>query len=455
MRITEFSLRKPILVVVAVILIIMLGIMGYSNIGSDFFPAVNIPIINISSTYPGASAEDIEREIIKPIEDAVSGISGLDKLNSMATEGIAKVTLSFKLSTDSDEALFDVQKALEKNSDKIPKEATKPSIEKFDQNAGPILILTISGNKSFEELNSEAETIKKQLQGVKGIGSINIFGGSKKELQINVDKTKLDFYNIGITQIVNQIKQNNIDFPGGVLYQKNQDRVINFKGELKNMNQVTDLSIPFNKDSVRLGDLAEVTLDYPKVSEMARVNGTPAIGLIIHKESDANIVKTGKRAKEEIEKIRLVKSGLDLKIAQDSTIFTESSLNETQRNLLEGILTTALILFIFLRRWKSIGIVLIAIPTSVLSTFFMMYILGMRVRWNDKYTAKYGAQAIDTVYLTATKDFLNTTLPDYKMGTFEYVRFSQLYFSLTKVFESFFSCVSDDHVYRDDLMPAM
>jgi HAE1 family hydrophobic/amphiphilic exporter-1 len=300
MRITEFSLRKPILVVVAVILIIMLGIMGYSNIGSDFFPAVNIPIINISSTYPGASAEDIEREIIKPIEDAVSGISGLDKLNSMATEGIAKVTLSFKLSADSDEALFDVQKALEKNSDKIPKEATKPSIEKFDQNAGPILILTISGNKSFEELNSEAETIKKQLQGVKGIGSINIFGGSKKELQINVDKTKLDFYNIGITQIVNQIKQNNIDFPGGVLYQKNQDRVINFKGEFKNINQVTDLSIPLNKGSVRLGDLAKVTLDYPKVSEMARVNGTPAIGLIIHKESDANIVKTGKRDRKSV-----------------------------------------------------------------------------------------------------------------------------------------------------------
>jgi HAE1 family hydrophobic/amphiphilic exporter-1 len=373
MKLTDISIAKPIATIFIVILFLLLGGMGGINLGADLFPSVNIPVIVISSTYPGASAEEIEKDVIKPLEDAVSVISGVDKVNAMAMEGYAQIVLQFKMTVDTSDAFLDTQKEIEGVVGKLPKEATRPSIKKIDPGAAPILQLTLSGNSSLEELNGKADLLKERIERIEGVGKVTIFGGLKKQLQINVDKSKIDYYGLSLSQIISKIQSDNINFPGGIINQPQQDKIINIKGEFENINQVKDLRMPVKTGFVRLGDISEVTLSYPKPKEISRLNEKSAIGLSIQKQGDANIVETGNKVKEEIEKLKSSFKGIELTIIDDGTLFINSSLKETRTNLIEGIFTTAIILFIFLRQWNSVIIAIVAIPTSLVSTFFMMY----------------------------------------------------------------------------------
>lgn len=376
MKITELSIKKPIAITMIVIACILFGIMGYINLGADLFPKVNIPVVVINTIYPGAGTEEIEKDIAKPIEDAVSVVSGVDKANSTISEGVCTTVVMFKMSADSNAAVMDTQKALDGVLNQLPKDAERPSLKKFDQNAQPILIVTLSGNKPYEELYDDAKTLKERLERVEGVGDVSIFGGMKKELVIKLDKSKLDFYGLSIPQIMQYLQAENITMPGGTINPPEQDQTVRVDGKFKDINEVKSCLIPANGGSVQLGDIAQVSLEYPKTTEISRANGTMAIGLTIQKQSDANIVETGKKVKDEIAKLKTSFKGTDLNIVQDSTIFITSSLSETKRNLIEGIITTALVLLLFLRQWRSALIVLISIPTSLISTFFMMYIMG-------------------------------------------------------------------------------
>lgn len=373
MNLTDISISKPIATIFIVILFLVLGGMGAINIGADLFPAVNIPVIVITSTYPGASAEEIEKDVIKPLEDAVSVISGVDKVNAMAMEGYAQIVLEFKMSVDTSDAFLDTQKEIEGAVGKLPKEASRPSIKKIDPGASPILQLAISSNNTLEELNGKADLLKERIERIEGVGKVTIFGGLKKQLQINVDKSKIEYYGLSLSQIIAKIQSDNINFPGGIINQPQQDRIINIKGEFQDLNQVKDIRISVKNGFVRLGDIAEVTLAYPRIKELSRLDDKSAIGFSIQKQSDANIVETGTKVKAEIEKLKASLKGINITIVEDGTIFITSSLKETGANLVEGILTTAFILFIFLRQWNSVIIAVIAIPTSLISTGFMMY----------------------------------------------------------------------------------
>ena len=376
MKITELSIKKPIAITMIVIACILFGIMGYINLGADLFPKVNIPVVVINTMYPGAGTEEIEKDIAKPIEDAVSVISGVDKVNSTISEGVCTTVVMFKMSADQNAAMMDAQKALDGVVNKLPKDATRPSLKRFDQNAEPILIVTLSGDKPFEELYGDAQTLKERLERIEGVGDASIFGGMKKELVIKLDKSKMDFYGLSIPKIMQKLQAENLTMPGGTISQAEQDKTVRVDGEFKNINEIKSFIIQLDEGSIQLGDIAEVSLEYPKTEEIFRSNGQTAIGITIKKQSDANIVETGKKVKDEIAKLKATFKGTDLKLVQDSTIFITSSLSETKRNLIEGIITTAIVLLFFLRQWKSVFVVIISIPTSLVATFFMMYIMG-------------------------------------------------------------------------------
>lgn len=377
MKITEVSIKRPVAVTMIVLLFILLGIMGRMYLGADLFPKVNIPVVVISTLYPGAGAEEIEKDIIKPTEDAVSSISGVDKISSTASEGYASTVVMFKMSADTSSAVMDTQKAIDSLSNRLPKDASRPTLYKYEQDATPILVVTLSGEKPFEELYNEAETLKERIERVQGVGMVSIFGGREKEVEIKVDKAKLDFYGLSLSQITNRLQLENLNMPGGTINQAGQDKIVRVQGEFDNINDIKSLRIPLSTGSyIQLSDVAEISLEYPKVNDMSRANGTTAIGLSIQKQSDANIVETGKKAKNEINKLKNSFKGTEVELVQDSTVFITSSLDETQKNLIEGVLTTAIVLFFFLRQWTSVFMVMIAIPTSLISTFFMMYMFG-------------------------------------------------------------------------------
>lgn len=376
MKITELSIKKPIAVIMILMLFIMIGVMGYINLGADLFPEAKVPVVFITSVYPGAGAEEVEKNIIKPIEDAVSSISGIDKIQSTAYEGLAEVVIMFKMSADTNAAVMDTQKALDSLAGELPKDAMRPSLFKYDQNAEPILVVTLSGDKPFEQIQHESKDIKERIERVPGVGRVSIYGGREKELLIRLDKVKLDFYSLSIAQVAGRLQVENVNIPGGTIHQSGQDKIISIDGEFNDINEIKTLRIPLQTGYVELGEISQISLAYPKIKELSRSNGKKTVVLAIQKQSDANIVKTGKEVKKELERLKESLKGTELQIVQDSTVFITSSLNETQINLIEGIITTAIVLFFFLRQWNSVFIVIVAIPASIISTFFMMYVYG-------------------------------------------------------------------------------
>ncbi|KAJ49080.1 HAE1 family hydrophobic/amphiphilic exporter-1 [Clostridium tetanomorphum] len=375
MKITEISVKKPAAITMVILLFIGLGIIGYKNMGADLLPSMNIPIITVSTTYSGASAEDVKKDIIKPIEDAVSGISGIDKINSQCREGYGLVIISFKSTIDMNSALIDVQKSVDNASSKLPQSANKPVLYKADINDMPILTLALTGNVSYDELYNEADKVKESIQKIPGIGKVDLQGANKKQLMIKLDKTALEYYRVNINTLIGKLKSDNINIPSGEIKHDNINESIRVNGEFQNIDEIKNILIPtLSGGAVRLNDISEIKLETPEPASLLRLNDKNTISISIQKQSDANVVEAVNKVKKELENIKKNSpSEIDIKIANDTTTFINASLSEIKRNLIEGIITTAIVLYLFFRSWRSSIITLVAIPTSLISTFFMMY----------------------------------------------------------------------------------
>lgn len=375
MGLTELSVKRPAAICMVVALLIGLGIMGYSRMGSDLLPSMNIPVITISTSYNGASADDIKQDIVKPIEDAVSGISGIDTIDSTSTEGVGRVIITFNLGVDMNSALIDVQKAIDNVSGKLPTDADKPVIYKVDTDNQPIIMLTVSGTAPFDELYDEASKVQNYIEETPGVGNVSLRGADQKQLLIKLDKTAMDYYGVNTNALISKLEAENISVPAGQIEQQKMNENVRVVGEFQSVDEVRNLLIPTTSGStVRLDDIATVTLDYPEATSMVTLNGKKTISMEIQKQSDSNVVETVDNLKSEVAKLqKTMPAGVNLSLTNDTTTFIRSSLSEVKVNLIEGIITTAIVLLFFLRSWKSSLAVLIAIPTSLVATFFMMY----------------------------------------------------------------------------------
>ena len=375
MSITEISVKRPAAMWMAVILFIGLGIMGYKNMGADLMPSMNIPVISIMTTYNGASAEDVKKDIVKPIEDAVSGISGVDVLNSTSGEGYGTVTITFKMSANINTAYLDVQKAVELASARLPKAADKPILYKMDMSAIPIMIVSINGDTSYEELFNQSDILKQRLEKIPGVGNISLMGADKKQLMIKADKATMEYYGVNIDALMGTLQASNVNIPAGDIKQDNLDQSVRIIGQFNSIDAVRNLLVPAgNGVNIRLGDIAKIDLEVPDATVLTRYGGEKTIAMMLGKQSDSNVVEVADSVKIELEDIKkALPKGTEVNIIMDTTTFINSSLTQIKHNLFEGIITTALVLYLFFRSFRSSVVVLVAIPTSLIATFFMMY----------------------------------------------------------------------------------
>ncbi len=375
MSITEISVKRPAAMWMAVILFIGLGVMGYKSMGADLMPSMNIPVISIMTTYNGASAEDIKKDVVKPIEDSVSGISGVDVLNSTSGEGSGTVTITFKMSADINTAYLDVQKAVELASAKLPKEADKPILFKMDMNAIPIMIVSVNGDASYEELYNQSDILKQKLEKIPGVGNISLLGADKKQLMIKIDKATMEYYGVNVDTLIGTLQASNVNIPSGDIKQDNLDQSVRIIGQFNTVDDARNLLIPAgNGVNIRLGDIAKIDLEVPDATVLTRFNNNKTMAMIIGKQSDSNVVEVADSVKKELADInKTLPKGTEVNILMDTTTFINSSLTQIKHNLIEGIITTAIVLYLFFRSFRSSLVVLIAIPTSLVATFFMMY----------------------------------------------------------------------------------
>lgn len=379
MRITELAIKRPAATAIVFIFFIVMGLMGYQRLGADLYPRTNVPYVSIAAVYPGAGAQEIESQVVDPLEEAVASLSGLRNTTSVAYEGMAVTVLEFDMDSDADVAAMDVQKAVDSVYYRLPEDVSKPVVSKYNINDQPVMTLVLSGTRPLPLLYRLAQDeVQPQLESVPGVGKVTLVGGQDREIQVRVDRARLESYGLSINQVAARLALENFNMPAGSLTRQDTEFTVRLLGQFSSLKEIEDLRIPLASGaSIALKDVASVSDGQADVQEKARLNGKQAIGIIVQKQSDASIVNTAEAVQQRISRITAqLPSEVELTLAQNNATFIRDSLNDTRRSLLEGVLMTGLVLLLFLRQWRSTLIVMLAIPTSLVATFFMMYFAG-------------------------------------------------------------------------------
>lgn len=377
MNITHFSIKRPAGITMIVLFFVVIGLYSFHRIGVDLLPAINTPFVTVSVSYPGAGAEEVEKQILKPMEEALSSVSKLKKMQSMASQGSGFIILEFDLTANADQAAMDVSKKVDSIKGRLPDGAGDPVVIKRDINAMAIMSLGVSSKNSLVQTYTVAnEVIKDRLQQVPGVAEVQVYGGRQKEIAVEIDKDRLLFYNVSLSAVINKIQSENANNPAGRLY-RDKDYDLRILGEYQSLADIENLQIPTGTGSfVPLKSIATVSEKNKESRSSNRLNGEESVNIQIFKQSDASVVQVGDDLKKEIEKIRKDLPDYTIYIANDSSKYVHQSLNNTLSSVFEGILTTALALLFFLKEWRSMATVLIAIPTSLIATLFAIYIAG-------------------------------------------------------------------------------
>lgn len=361
------------------LLFVFLGLVSAPYLGVDLYPPVNIPYVTVVVPYMGAGPEEIETQVVKSVEDAVSSINNVKTISSTAAEGVATVAIEFTMNTDIDEAAIDVQKNIDAISGSLPDNADRPIIKKVDFNAQPVMVLAVYGDRPLEDIYEVArDIVKDKVQQIPGVGDVSLNGGREREVKIAVDKGRLELYGVTLGTIIARISATNLNIPAGRIEQGESEYLVRILGEYNDLEEIRNISIPLSSGGkVALRELATIGPGAKDVRSYSRFNGKDAVTITILKQSNASLVSTADAISADLPDIRSsLPTGMQLTVARDGADFVHKSLNETWKNLIEGILTTALVLLLFLREWRSTLIVVLAIPTSLIATLTLMYFAG-------------------------------------------------------------------------------
>jgi HAE1 family hydrophobic/amphiphilic exporter-1 len=383
MTITELSIKRPILVIVLFLAITFIGLFAYTQLKYETFPSMTVPVIMIATSYDGASASVVESAITRKIEEAISGVNNVNSVESTSQEGSSSVTVNFRQGTDVNIALRDVQDKVNEILDVLPKQARKPTFYKYSSNDSPVMTIGVTGNLSSRKFSSFlTNTLKPRLSKQPGVASINLIGLMNREIRVNVDSQKLQAYGISVIQLSNIITNANLDFPTGKVKDRDGQYVIRLTGKLSSLERLKNLII---KDSpngqVLLSDVADVQDSSEEQSSISRVNSSPFVGIEVYKQSGANQVEVCKAIRNAIHDLEEEYASINLQfvITQDDSTYTLASVKAVKDDLILAILLVAVVMLIFLHSLRNSMIVMVAIPTSLVTTLIGMWATGCTI----------------------------------------------------------------------------
>lgn len=381
MKLTEIAIRRPGFFSMIFTAMAVLGIIGYMRLPVNLLPEMDWPMVIVSTAWPGAGPREVESMISKPTEEVLSTIGGLKHVRSYNSENISVVILEFEMSEDVDKVTAEVQRKMEVVRALLPDDAESPIIEKADMGAAPILRLSLTADMPERELFTLAkEQIKPLIEQVKGVATVAIVGGFEREIRVEADADKLAAAGVAITDLTAAIGRENLDFSAGKMYAGRQNVAVRLSGKFQSLDALRKLPILTPSGSIKLGELADVVDGIKEERSLARLNGKSSLGFIIVKQSKVNAIHTVDAVREKLAYMEKTLPGnLHFDIAQDLTTFTRQAVAGVQENLLEAIFTVALVLLVFLHSLRNSFIILLAIPTSLITTFFGVYILGFSV----------------------------------------------------------------------------
>ncbi|HQZ94831.1 MAG TPA: efflux RND transporter permease subunit [Pyrinomonadaceae bacterium] len=375
----EVCVKRPVFATMLILSLVVVGAFSFLSLGVDLFPKIDFPTITITVVNPGASPQEIETEITDKVEEAVNTISGIDELRSSSIEGISQVFVQFVLEKDVNVAAQEVENRVQTVIPNLPETAEQPTVQKLDTDAAPVLRVTVSAPTSIREITELArKKIKEPIESVNGVGQITIIGGQERQINVWVDPDKMRSYNVTPAEVSGSLKIQNMEFPSGRLDEGQTETSVRTVGKIQKVEEFSDVVVATRGAyQVKVKDLGYVEDGAQELRSEARLNGQPAVTLIVAKQSGQNTVATARAVKEKLNEIlpTLPKS-YQVRIIGDNSIFIENSLHAIEEHLIVGSILAAIVVFLFLWSFRSTLIAGLAIPTSIISTFALMYAMG-------------------------------------------------------------------------------
>ena len=382
MNLTELSVKRPVLTVMLITVFLVIGIFSFLRLTIDLFPQIDIPVITITTIYPGAGPSEVKSQVTEKIEDEISTVSNVKHIDSTSMENVSIIVVEFELGVDVDMMNVEVKDKVDAIISTLPDEVESPKIVKYDINALPILNLSVSADRPLNEVYEFCDReLRDRLNSIDGLASVEIVGGLEREIQVNVSKEALNRYGLTITELAGLIGAENRNVPLGRLTMTDEEYVLRVQGEFKSIEELVCTTIPVpGGATVYLSDFGTVVDGFKERRELAEFEGKPSIGVIIYKRSDANTVKVASEVFSTIDKIReTMPLDYEIGIARDLSRFIVDSVNDVLLNIVLGILITSIFLYIFLHDMRSTLIASLAMPTSIISTFILMYFAGFTI----------------------------------------------------------------------------
>ncbi len=374
------AIRRPVFTTMIMVGLIVLGIFGFRRLAIDEFPDVDIPVVTVQTVYPGASAEVIEREVSRRMEEAFNPVQGVDRITSVSLEGVSQVVVEFDLGRDVDVAAQDIRTKIETIRRDLPEEIDPPVVQKLDPGAQPILSLALSSRTMpLVELTTYAdEDLRRQLESVSGVGEVRLAGGLAREIRVNLLPAELEARGITVPEVMGALQAQNLEVPAGRVEQGANERIVRVTGRITDARQFEDVIVALrNGQPVRVRDVARVEVGTEEERSLALVNGERAVSIDVVKVSGANTVAVADGVQAALTALRTtLPAGVELRVIRDNSVNIRHSVNDVIKELLLGALLTVIIVMLFLNDWKATAITSLALPVSVISSFVLMSILG-------------------------------------------------------------------------------
>ena len=382
MWISDTSIKRPVFATMVIVSFMVLGIVSLGRLGIDLFPEVNFPFVNVIVPYPGAGPEEVETLVTRPIEDAVAGINGVKRVISTSAEGLAMVGIELRLEIDPQAATAEVREKVAAIRARLPEQIKDPTINRFDVSALPIATYAVGSATLTSDVTRRTveDDLKPLLSQVDGVAAVEVNGGQVRELQVNLDPRRLEALNLPITEVAAKLAADNLDVPGGQVRRDGKAVSLRTQGQYQTASEIENVILRSSGGStVRVRDVGTVVDGYQDRTSTTRLNGEDAVSFSIRKQSGANTVEVQRKIDA-----ALVKAAPSFPQLQVKTVHTDAdaiieNVTDVRGHIIFGGIMAVLVVFVFMRDWRSTLITALALPTSVIATFFFMYAIGFTI----------------------------------------------------------------------------
>jgi multidrug efflux pump len=384
MSLSTISIKRPVLAIVANLIIIIFGAIAFTNLGVREIPSIDPPIVSVRTNYPGANSDIIESQITVPLEKALNGIEGIRTISSASNQGSSSITIEFELGVDMERATNDVRDKVTGAVGQLPRDLDGlPSVNKSDSNSESIIAMNLSNpSKNILEISDYAENVlAPRFQTINGVSNIQLWGLKRMAMRLWMVPTKMAAMGVTTQDIKTALDRENIELPSGKIQGKSTELTVKTTGKFSNEEDFNNLIV--KSDGVRLiafKDIGYATLEAENQETMLRINGDTRVGLALQPQPGSNYIDIADQLYKRIEEVRKdLKEGYTLDMTFDSTIFVKNSISEVKETLFIAIILVVLIIFLFFRDWVVAIRPLIDIPVSLIGTFFIMWIFGFSI----------------------------------------------------------------------------